>query len=78
MDIQEAFRPDIYQALCDSDTDKNSSKKRIRKAVESTLNYLDRCLDIHVRSDVISLSVSHIDFLFVYHFIYSYIYLEIT
>lgn len=54
MDIQEAFCPDMYQALCDSDTDKNSSKKRIRKSVERTLDYLDGCIEIHNKSEKLS------------------------
>ncbi|KAI0231930.1 Queuine tRNA-ribosyltransferase accessory subunit 2 [Lamellibrachia satsuma] len=32
MTIQESLKPDWYQALCDSDSNKDSSKKRLRKS----------------------------------------------
>ncbi|GAB6027898.1 Queuine tRNA-ribosyltransferase subunit qtrtd1 [Chamberlinius hualienensis] len=51
MEIQTAFTPDIYQALCDSDTSKETSSKRTVKAVERTLNYLDQCLKIHQKTE---------------------------
>ena len=51
MTIQESLKPDWYQALCDSDSDKDSSKKRLRKSVERTLNYLDECLERHNKSE---------------------------
>ncbi|KAK2190709.1 hypothetical protein NP493_73g04018 [Ridgeia piscesae] len=51
MRIQESVKPDWYQALCDSDANKDSSKKRLRKGVERTLNYLDECLEKHNKSE---------------------------
>ena len=51
MIIQESLKPDWYQALCDSDANKDSSKKRLRKGVERTLNYLDECLEKHNKSE---------------------------
>jgi len=47
MSIQEAFCPDFYQALCDSDTSITSSKGRLRKSVDRTIEYLDECIKIH-------------------------------
>uniref|UniRef100_K1QKE7 Queuine tRNA-ribosyltransferase subunit QTRTD1 n=1 Tax=Magallana gigas TaxID=29159 RepID=K1QKE7_MAGGI len=48
---QEAFRPTFYQALSDSDTDKNSGKKRAMKAVDRTLDFLDTILELHKKSE---------------------------
>nr|XP_022325988.1 queuine tRNA-ribosyltransferase accessory subunit 2-like isoform X2 [Crassostrea virginica] len=48
---QESFQPTFYQALSDSDTDKNSGKKRATKAVDRTLNFLDDVLDLHKKSE---------------------------
>lgn len=52
MKCQEAFRPTFYQALSDSDTDKNSGKKRAMKAVDRTLDFLDTILELHKKSEV--------------------------
>ena len=52
MTIQEALQPDCYQALCDSDTDKETSDKRLRKSVDRTLELLDACLEKHSKSEV--------------------------
>jgi queuine tRNA-ribosyltransferase subunit QTRTD1 len=46
MDVIDGCRPDWYQALCDSDTDRTSSRKRIRKSVDRTLAYTDSCIDL--------------------------------
>lgn len=48
---QEAFCPTFYQALSDSDTDKNSGKKRAMKAVDRTLDFLDTILELHKKSE---------------------------
>ena len=45
MDMIESFHPDWFQALCDSDTDHSSSKKRIKKSVDRTISYLDKCIE---------------------------------
>lgn len=52
MDIVETFQPDWFQALADSDTDRESSKKRIRKSLDKTLDYLDDCISRKDQSDV--------------------------
>ncbi|XP_013420284.1 queuine tRNA-ribosyltransferase accessory subunit 2-like [Lingula anatina] len=54
--LQEAIRPDWYQPLCDSDTDRNSSKKRLQKAVDRTLHFLDSCIEKHSASQVLKSS----------------------
>ena len=57
MDIVESFQPDWFQALADSDTDRDSSKKRIRKSLDKTLDYLDDCVSRKDQSDVIFLNL---------------------
>ena len=52
MDIIEAFQPDIYQMLCDGDTNLQSSKKRIQKSVERTSSMFEKCLQRHQNSEV--------------------------
>ena len=52
MVLQESMKPDWYQALCDSDSHKDSSARRLRKSVERTLDYLDECLEKHNESEV--------------------------
>lgn len=49
--LQEAVLPDWYECLCDSDTNKDSSKKRIAKSVDRTLTYLDQVLEKHSKSE---------------------------
>lgn len=53
MEIVEAFKPDLYIALCDGDTNINSSTKRMSKAVLRSKTLLEQCLDIHLRSNVL-------------------------
>lgn len=45
MRSMEAMFPDWYQALSDSDTDVNSSNKRILKSVDRTLAFLDKIVE---------------------------------
>ncbi|KAL5011471.1 hypothetical protein ScPMuIL_010022 [Solemya velum] len=47
MKIQEALQPDWYQALSDGDTSETSSDKRVQKAVDRTLAFLDEILAEH-------------------------------
>lgn len=42
--VQEAMQPDWIQCMGDSDTSKQSSKKRPKKAVDNTLSFLDDIL----------------------------------
>lgn len=53
MDIVESLRPDIYMALCDGETDKESSKKRIIKSMENSRKQFENCFERHVASDVL-------------------------
>lgn len=48
----EAMFPDWYQALSDSDTDVNSSNKRILKSVDRTLAFLDKIVEKQQSSEV--------------------------
>lgn len=51
--MQEAFQPDWIQCLGDADTDKESSKKRVKKAVDNTLNFLDDILKSRKNSKIL-------------------------
>lgn len=53
MELVEAYKPDLYVALCDGDTNINSSAKRVSKAVLRSKTLLEQCLDIHLRSDAL-------------------------
>ncbi|XP_065829479.1 queuine tRNA-ribosyltransferase accessory subunit 2-like [Oscarella lobularis] len=44
LDVIEAFRPDWFQALCDTVHDSSISLKRVQKSVNRTLRYLDETL----------------------------------
>ena len=50
--MMESFKPDWYQALCDSDTGVDSSKKRIGKSIDRTLSFLDECVECKQGSEV--------------------------
>ncbi|XP_031828166.1 queuine tRNA-ribosyltransferase accessory subunit 2 [Nomia melanderi] len=51
MDIVETFKPDCYVALCDGDTNINTSKKRVMKAVNRSNILFEQCLARHSTSD---------------------------
>jgi len=55
MHLVDACRPDWYQPLCDSDTSRGSSLKRVRRAVDRTITYLDRCIEMQRTLPVSSL-----------------------
>ena len=59
MRLVDACRPDWYESLCDSDTPRTASRKRVRRAVDRTIDYLDRCIDMQA-----SLTVSRLCHLF--------------
>ncbi|XP_017881512.1 queuine tRNA-ribosyltransferase accessory subunit 2, partial [Ceratina calcarata] len=56
MDVVEAFKPDMYVALCDGDTNKNSSKKRLSKAVQRSETFFEQCLIKHSSSKALKSS----------------------
>ena len=51
--LVEAFKPDIYQGLCDADTNWNSAKKRIQKSVDRTEAFMNYCYEQHSKSEVL-------------------------
>jgi len=53
MELVQVYKPDLYVALCDGDTNINSSAKRVSKAVRRSKTLLEQCLDIHLRSDIL-------------------------
>lgn len=44
MDFVEAFGPDMFVALCDGDTNAQSSRKRALKSADRTERFFDECL----------------------------------
>ncbi|XP_067009590.2 queuine tRNA-ribosyltransferase accessory subunit 2 [Anabrus simplex] len=53
MDIMEAFKPDMYQVLCDGNTNKKSSKKRVQKAAGRTSLFFKKCMERHTNSKIL-------------------------
>ncbi|XP_043287114.1 queuine tRNA-ribosyltransferase accessory subunit 2 isoform X2 [Venturia canescens] len=53
MDAVEVLKPDMYIALCDGDTDENSSSKRVSKALERSKRLFIKCMKRHNSSDVL-------------------------
>ena len=54
MNIIESFQPDIYQVLANGDTNEMSTKKKTQKVLDSTHRLLDKCLERHQSSLVLS------------------------
>uniref|UniRef100_A0A0K8UCF5 Queuine tRNA-ribosyltransferase accessory subunit 2 n=1 Tax=Bactrocera latifrons TaxID=174628 RepID=A0A0K8UCF5_BACLA len=54
MDAVEVLKPDIYQGLCDADTNLDSAKKRITKSVDRTGQFMDLCYQRHQNSTVLN------------------------
>lgn len=48
--MMEAFKPSCYQALCDSDTPMDATRKRLQRAVDRSLSLLDQCLVMKMES----------------------------
>jgi len=59
MDIIEAFQPDMYQVLCDGDTDSMSSKRRVQKSIDRSFTFFERCIKRHEKSEVKAVCTSH-------------------
>ncbi|XP_034195462.1 queuine tRNA-ribosyltransferase accessory subunit 2 isoform X3 [Osmia lignaria lignaria] len=56
MDIIEAFKPDLYVAFHDGDTNINSSKRRVSKAVHRSMVFFEQCMLRHSTSIVLKSS----------------------
>ena len=54
IDVLTNFRPNVYQALCDSDTPLDASNKRISKSVERSVYLIEECLNKQEDSDVLN------------------------
>ena len=50
--LVEAFKPDTFEALCDSASSFTNKPKRIRKSVDRTLSFLDQTLALRVENQV--------------------------
>ena len=48
----EGLKPDIFQMLCDGDTNVDSSTKRVKKSVDSTLKFATLCASLKEKSEV--------------------------
>lgn len=44
MDFADEYSPDIFHALCDGDTNADSSKKRALKSADRTEGFFEKCL----------------------------------
>uniref|UniRef100_V9KQI7 Queuine tRNA-ribosyltransferase accessory subunit 2 n=1 Tax=Callorhinchus milii TaxID=7868 RepID=V9KQI7_CALMI len=54
MEIQQAFKPDWYQCMADGELlPPGTSRKRAKKSVDRTLAFLDGCLEMHKKSEVL-------------------------
>ncbi|XP_054013474.1 queuine tRNA-ribosyltransferase accessory subunit 2 [Hylaeus anthracinus] len=51
MDIVEAFKPDLYVALCDGDTNVDSSRKRALNSVRLNKTLFEQCFSRHSASE---------------------------
>lgn len=56
MEIMEAFQPDMYEALSNSDTNIKSTRKKVKKVQESSLYLLEECLEKHSNSSALKAS----------------------
>ena len=50
--LVEAFKPDAFEALCDSASSLTNKPKRIGKSVDRTLNFLDQTLALRAENQV--------------------------
>lgn len=50
--MMESMKPDMYLALCDGDTNSESSRKRIIKSASRTTSLFKECFKIHHGSEV--------------------------
>jgi hypothetical protein len=62
MDITETFQPDMYQVLCDGDTDSTSSKRRVQKSIDRSFTFFERCIKRHEKSEVQAICTSHVTY----------------
>ncbi|KAH8408204.1 hypothetical protein KR215_000076 [Drosophila sulfurigaster] len=47
MEMVAKFAPDVYQGLCDADTNPESTKKRVQKSVDRTERFMNECYALH-------------------------------
>ena len=52
VNLVEAFKPDAFEALCDSASSLSNQPKRIKKSVDRTLSFLDQTLALRAESRV--------------------------
>ncbi|XP_055386072.1 queuine tRNA-ribosyltransferase accessory subunit 2 [Condylostylus longicornis] len=52
MKLMVSMQPDIYEALCDSDTNISSTNKRIFKSLNRSQKFVKECIEIHKNSNL--------------------------
>lgn len=56
MNVVSSFKPDMFCLLSDSDTNLSSTKKRLCKAVDNTLEFFNQCMDAYKNSTTLKKS----------------------
>ncbi|EDW18674.1 queuine tRNA-ribosyltransferase accessory subunit 2 [Drosophila mojavensis] len=51
LQLVSSFAPDVYQGLCDADTNPESTKKRVQKSVDRTERFMEHCYKQHRELD---------------------------
>lgn len=51
MDLVDSHKPDIFHALCDGDTNADSTNRRIIKSCERTKSFFKNCLERYRKSE---------------------------
>ena len=46
MSLVSAFKPDVFEPLCDTASSHDNKGKRIKKSVDRTLRFLDKTLEV--------------------------------
>ena len=72
MQVIEALQPDWCQCLCDSDTSGASSRKRVRKSVDRSLDFLDRVIELKEKSEVCLCACIMMEYMSLYEFCVHY------
>lgn len=52
LSLVASFKPDIFEALCDTASSAENQTKRIKKSVDRTLSFLDKTLEMKASNHV--------------------------
>ncbi|EDV96370.1 queuine tRNA-ribosyltransferase accessory subunit 2 [Drosophila grimshawi] len=53
LELVSSFAPDVYQGLCDADTNPDSTKKRVQKSVDRTERFMEQCYERRVENSTL-------------------------